>query len=149
MQSGSGSSDTRGRGFSTGTYEVKSDINVTPLVDVCLVLLIIFMVVTPMLQTGVDVALPETRKPEKIAESQKQLSIAIRASGEVFIGDDWVPPDQLKARLEGIYAITPEKDVVLKADRRLRYADVRRVMATINEAGFSGLGLITTKKEQG
>src|SRR4029453_18915994 len=108
MQSGSGSNDTRGRGFSTGSFEVKSDINVAPLVDGCLVLLIIFMVVTPMLQSGVDVALPETRKPEKIPDTQKQLSIAIRSSGEVFVGQDWVPQDQLRGRLEALNPQTPD-----------------------------------------
>ena len=84
-----------------------AEINVTPMADVMIVLLIIFMVVTPMLQTGVDVALPETRKPEKIPESQKQLSVAIKSSGEVFVGQDWVPQDQLRARLEAIASRTP------------------------------------------
>ena len=68
--------------------EVRSDINVTPLVDVCLVLLIIFMVVTPMLQKGVDVSLPETGNPEKMPEGQKQLTVSIKQNGEVWVGQE-------------------------------------------------------------
>ena len=144
MQLGSAS---RGSGFQTGSFEVKNEINVTPLVDVCLVLLIIFMVVTPMLQSGVDVQLPETGKPERIAESARELKLAIRADGSVFIGQNWVTQDKLQATLTAIYNQNPEKQVTLKADRRLKYKDVRKVMQIVNEAGFSGVGLITHRKE--
>ena len=144
MQLGSAS---RARG--AGENAVKSEINVTPLVDVCLVLLIIFMVVTPLLQQGVDVQLPSTRKPEKMPEGGKQLTIAIRQNNEVYVGQNWVPNEQLKAKLKEVYAASPEKDVVLKADKRLKYKDVRRVMQLANEAGWDGMGLITTKKEKG
>ncbi len=125
--------------------EVKGDINVTPLVDVCLVLLIIFMVVTPMLQQGVDVALPETKNPDKIPENQKQLSLAMKADGNVFVGQNWVPDDNLKAALEEIHSSNPDKDVVIKADRRLKYKQVRKLMQMVNEAGFSRVGLVTDK----
>ncbi len=132
----------------TSANTVKSEINVTPLVDVCLVLLIIFMVVTPLLQQGVDVQLPATRKPLKMPEGGKQLTIAIKANGEVFVAQSWIPNEpQLKAKLKELYDQSPEKDVVLKADRRLKYKDVRRVMQLVNEAGYSGVGLITTRKE--
>ena len=131
-----------------GASSVKSEINVTPLVDVCLVMLIIFMVVTPLLQQGVDVQLPATRKPLKMPEGGKQLTIAIKANGEVFVAQSWIPNEiQLKAKLKELYDQSPEKDVVLKADRRLKYKDVRRVMQLVNEAGYSGVGLITTRKE--
>ena len=127
---------------------VKSDINVTPLVDVCLVLLIIFMVVTPLLQAGRPVQLPETSQPEKMPESAKQLSVAIEQDGNVFIGDNWVPQDQLAATFKDIQERTPDKQVVIKADRRLKYAEVRKLMKVINQAGFPGVGLETHKKEQ-
>jgi biopolymer transport protein TolR len=134
---------------------VRSDINVTPLVDVCLVLLIIFMVITPMLQTGVDVALPETPAPEKIPENQKQLTVAIKYdaqnldSGSVFIGQNWIPDQDLKGALETVYNENPDKEVIIKADRRLKYKKVRQVMQMINEAGFSRVGVVTKKDTAG
>ena len=127
---------------------VKSDINVTPLVDVCLVLLIIFMVVTPLLQAGRPVQLPETNQPEKMPEGAKQLSVAIEQDGNVFLGDKWIPEDQLMATFQDIHERTPDKNVVIKADRRLKYAEVRKLMKVLNQAGFPGVGLETHKKGQ-
>ena len=129
--------------------EVKSTINVTPLVDVCLVLLIIFMVVTPLLQKGVDVALPETKVPEKMPENSKQLDVSVKQDGSVFVGQNWVPDDQLAGALKTIHDQTPDKSVVLKGDRRLKYKKVREVMKRINEAGFSRVGLVTEKVKTG
>ena len=129
--------------------EVKGDINVTPLVDVCLVLLIIFMVVTPMLQSGVDVMKPETKDPTKMPENQKQLAVAIKADGSVFVGQNWVPDANLKAQLEETHASSPDKDVMIKADRRLKYKRVRELMRMINEAGFSRVGLVVDKEKTG
>jgi biopolymer transport protein TolR len=129
--------------------EVRSQINVTPLVDVCLVLLIIFMVVTPMLQKGVDVALPETHQPEKMPENSKQLTISIKQDGSVFVNQNWVPDDQLAAQLKGVHDQSPDKSVVLKGDRRLKYKKVREVMKLVNEAGFSHVGLVTEKTKVG
>ena len=127
--------------------EIKGDINVTPLVDVCLVLLIIFMVVTPMLQSGVDVMKPETKDPTKMPENQKQLAVAIKADGSVFVGQNWVPDASLKANLEEVHNSSPDKDVIIKADRRLKYKDVRNLMRMINEAGFSRVGLVVDKEK--
>src|SRR5258708_32299665 len=122
--------------------EVKGQNNVPPLGDVCLVLLIIFMVLTPMLQKGVDVALPETPKPEKMPENSKQLDVSVKLDGSVFVGQNWVPDDQLAGTLKSIHDQTPDKSVVLKGDRRLKYKKVREVMKLINEAGFSRVGLV-------
>jgi len=127
--------------------EVRSDINVTPLVDVCLVMLIIFMVVTPMLQKGVDVSLPQTGEPEKMPEGQKQLTISIKSDSSVFVDQRWVPAENVEAALAEIYDQTPDKDVVLKGDRRLKYKEVRALMQQINEAGFSRVGLVTEKSQ--
>jgi TolR protein len=125
--------------------DVKSDINVTPLVDVCLVMLIIFMVVTPMLQKGVDVQLPQTKQPEKIPEGQKQLTVSIKQDGHVFVKDNWVPDENLESTLAQIHSETPDKDVVIKGDKRLKYKQVRKLMQQINEAGFSRVGVIAEK----
>jgi biopolymer transport protein TolR len=129
--------------------EVRSDINVTPLVDVCLVLLIIFMVVTPMLQNGVGITLPQTANPEKMPENAKQLTLAVRQDGSVFVSQNWVPKENLKATLAEVHTSTPDKDVVIKADRRLKYKDVRALMQLVNEVGFSHVGLITEKRKTG
>ena len=125
---------------------VKSDINVTPLVDVCLVLLIIFMVVTPLLQAGRAVQLPETTNPDKMPEGAKQLNVAIEQDGSVFVGDKWVPQEQLLAHFTEIYERTPDKEVVIKGDRRLKYGEIRKLMKVINQAGFGGAGLVAQKK---
>jgi biopolymer transport protein TolR len=135
-----------GRKHTMEAPEVRSEINVTPLVDVCLVLLIIFMVVTPLLQKGVDVALPETMDPEKMAENEKQLEVSIKSDGSVFIGDDWITEENLTPRLDEIYSNNPERQVVVKGDKRLKYKEVRRVMRLLNEAGFTRVGLITEKE---
>jgi biopolymer transport protein ExbD len=131
----------------SGENSVRAEINVTPLVDVCLVLLIIFMVVTPMLQKGVDVALPQTDQPAKMPEGTTQLSIAVKLDGSVFVGPNWVPMESLARALADIHSQSPDKKIVIKADRALKYREVRDVMRMVNEAGFSGVGLVTEKKE--
>ncbi len=138
-----------GRKHTMNAPEVRSDINVTPLVDVCLVLLIIFMVVTPMLQKGVDVALPSTTKPEKMPENEKQLEVSIKADGSIFIGQNWIPDDNLPAMLEEIHSNNPDRQVVVKGDKRLKYKEVRGVMRLLNEAGFTRVGLVTEREEGG
>jgi TolR protein len=138
-----------GRKHTMEAPEVRSDINVTPLVDVCLVLLIIFMVVTPLLQKGVDVTLPATADPEKMAENEKQLEVSVKADGSVFIGQNWITEENLTTQLEEIHTNNPERSVVVKADKRLKYKEVRKVMRLLNEAGFTRVGLITEKEGEG
>src|SRR5215213_10680929 len=85
------------------TAALTSDINVTPLVDVCLVLLIIFMVVTPMLQKGVPVNLPVTEDPEKTPDTDKQLQISVKSDGSIYVGPQVIHKEQLKSTLEEIH----------------------------------------------
>src|SRR6266849_3955009 len=90
---------------------LNADINVTPLVDVCLVLLIIFMVVTPMLQKGVPVNLPVTEDPEKTPDTDKQLQISVKADGTVYLGSLPVLKQQMQAELEKIHERTPDREI--------------------------------------
>ena len=132
-----------------GSSDVRGDINVTPLVDVCLVLLIIFMVVTPLLQKGIDVALPETAAPEKMPENSKQLTVSIKADGTVYVQQNWIQDKDLEAKFADIHSNQPDKSVVVKGDRRLKYKDVRKIMQMLNGAGFTRVGLVTDKETRG
>jgi len=129
--------------------EVKGDINVTPLVDVCLVLLIIFMVVTPMLQQGVDVLLPSGPHSEKKPGQETDLTISIKVDGSVFVGDKWIPDKNLVTYLRAEYEKDPARMVMLKADKRINYGKVRLVMRAANEAEFTRVAVLTENKQAG
>ncbi len=124
-----------------------SDINVTPLVDVCLVLLIIFMVVTPMLQKGVPVNLPVTEEPDKTPDTEKQLQISVKADGSVYLGPNVVRKDQVQSSLEEIHARTPDREIAVKGDRLVKYGDVLDVLKACREVGFNDVGLIAQPKK--
>jgi biopolymer transport protein TolR len=126
-----------------------SDINVTPLVDVCLVLLIIFMVVTPLLQKGVQVNLPVTEAPEKTPDTEKQLQIAVKADGSVYLGPNVVRKDQVESSLKEIYERTPDREIAVKGDRLVKYGDVLDVLKACREVGFNDVGLISQPKKAG
>ncbi|HEX3127868.1 MAG TPA: biopolymer transporter ExbD [Thermoanaerobaculia bacterium] len=124
---------------------VRSEINVTPLVDVCLVLLIIFMVVTPLLGHEVPVQLPETQKPGTVRESERQITVTIQADGAVWVNALPVPREHLKAKLADLN--TDEgRPVVVEADRSLRYGEVRSVLEIVQDAGFRNVGLIAERR---
>ena len=129
---------------------LQSDINVTPLVDVCLVLLIIFMVVTPMLQKGVDVQLPTTDDPDKKPENAKQRLISVKweTPPKYFIDTKWFPPEEFQRALDELYQRAPTSELVNKADHRLTYGEVKKVMRMTKEAGFEDVGLIAEKKQK-
>jgi biopolymer transport protein TolR len=124
---------------------VRSEINVTPLVDVCLVLLIIFMVVTPLLGHEVPVQLPETQKPPTVKESERQITITIQADGTVWVNALPVPREHLQAKLEGLRT-DETRPVVVEADRSLRYGEVRNVLEIVQDAGFRNVGLIAERR---
>src|SRR5215470_16384319 len=116
--------------------EVKGDINVTPLVDVCLVLLIIFMVVTPMLQQGVDVLLPEGPHAEKKPGKEGDLIVSVKTDGSIFVGQDWIPDRDLPTYLKSKHDENPTRAVMVKADKRINFGKVRVVMKAANDASF-------------
>ena len=129
--------------------EVKGDINVTPLVDVCLVLLIIFMVVTPMLQQGVDVQLPGGPHAEKKPGDQTDLIISVKADGSVFVGQNWIPDKNLATYLRAEHQKDPARTVMLKADKRINFGKVREVMRAANEAEFTSVAIMTENAQAG
>ena len=129
-----------------GRQDVKSEINFTPLVDVCLVLLIIFMVVTPMLQKGRPVLLPQTDNPGKKPESQNEVLISVQADKTIFIDTKWFPDKEFLAKMKELGERASSKDLLIKADSRLSYGDVRNVMKMVKEGGFEKIALITEKK---
>jgi biopolymer transport protein TolR len=137
------------RGSSLGKLShaaLNSDINVTPLVDVCLVLLIIFMVVTPMLQKGVPVNLPVTEQPEKTPDTEKQLQISVKADGSVYLGPNVVRKDQVESSLKEIFERTPDREIAVKGDRLVKYGEVLDVLKACREVGFNDVGLVTQPK---
>jgi biopolymer transport protein TolR len=124
-----------------------ADINVTPLVDVILVLLIIFMVTAPMMQQGIDVDLPRTTsKPMETQE--ERLVITINARREVFINQEKVDPLLLRRRLQRMTSTKLNKEVFLRADRGVPYGFVVQTMAEIKNAGIEKLGMVTDPLEE-
>jgi len=126
---------------------LNSDINVTPLVDVCLVLLIIFMVVTPMLQKGVPVNLPVTEDPEKTPDTDKQLQISVKSDGTVYLGSLPVRKEQMQSELEKIHERTPDREIAVKGDKLVKYGAVLDALKACREVGFNNVGLIAQPKK--
>ena len=131
--------------------KINSEINVTPLVDVVLVLLIIFMVVTPMLQKGRPVQLPNTTNPSALPEDENELLISVAYNGpgnpvSVWLETKEVILADLETLLQETYQRNPNKRITLKGDKRLSYGEVKDVMMVVNRAGFSGVGIVAEKK---
>ena len=119
-----------------------SDINVTPFVDVMLVLLIIFMVAAPMMVQGVDVSLPETRSVQQLDTEQEPLVVVINKKGQVHINDLEVGTAQLGEKLRKIFENRSSPEVFLKADKDVAYGQVVMVMSEIKSAGIERLGVV-------
>ncbi|GBC83802.1 Biopolymer transport protein ExbD [bacterium HR11] len=134
--------------------EVTSDPNVIPLIDVTLVLLIIFMVITPMLQVGAAVQLPMTNNPEEIKREEKQLTVSLRHDLSVYIGDTryatnlYGDMSKFEAKMKELNARNPGRQVLIKADRRVKYGDVRNLMKYVQASGFANVGLIVDKSRR-
>ncbi len=121
---------------------VISQINVTPFVDVMLVLLVIFMVTAPILQQGVQVNLPEA-KAGAIAGKEEPLVVSITEKGQVYLNDNRIKLAELKLKLQAIRRVQKGKEVFLRADKSVPYGVVMKAIATIKEAGIVKLGMIT------
>lgn len=120
-----------------------SEINVTPFVDVMLVLLIIFMVAAPLLTTGVPIELPETAATQLPSEQEEPLTITVASDGRVLIQTTEVPRDQLIARLRGVAAERTSDKVFLRADGAVPYGEIMVIMGALNAGGFRNIGLVT------
>jgi biopolymer transport protein TolR len=130
-----GSRDSSDRG-------TMSQINVTPLVDVMLVLLVIFMVTAPMMQQGVQVNLPKTES-KALPSPEESVIVSIERSGKIFINAGEIPAADLRAKLTEMFAARSKKEVFLKADKDVPYGDVVKTMAEIKGAGIERLGMVT------
>jgi biopolymer transport protein ExbD/biopolymer transport protein TolR len=129
--------------------KVNSNINVTPMVDVMLVLLIIFMVITPMLQKGVSVTLAKTDNPTPMADADKEdaLIVAVQRDGKIFFDTQQVGPEELTQKVKERVANRPNKVVYVKADARAKYKAVVEVVDNVRSAGVDQLGLLTEQRK--
>lgn len=134
-----GSVSSRG---SRGRWQPKAEINVTPFVDVMLVLLIVFMITAPLLTVGVPVELPET-EARSMATDDEPLTVTIGANGEIFLQETPVELDQLVPRLRAIGGAGFDGRIFIRADEAADYGSVVRVMARISSSGYTNLGLVT------
>jgi biopolymer transport protein TolR len=119
-----------------------SQINVTPLVDVMLVLLVIFMVTAPMMQQGVQVNLPKA-ETKALPSPEESVVVSIEKSGKVFINSSEIPAGDLRSNLRDMFAARTKKEVFLKADKDVPYGEVVKTMAEIKGAGIERLGMVT------
>ncbi len=120
-----------------------SEINVTPFVDVMLVLLVVFMVAAPLLTVGVPVELPKTAATALPGDNEEPLTVTVAADGTLLIQTTEVPSDAFITRLQGISEAREDKRVYLRADGSIPYTRVMEVMGALNAAGFSDIGLVT------
>ncbi|PCJ86586.1 MAG: protein TolR [Hyphomicrobiales bacterium] len=142
--SGSGSRRRRRR----NNHAPMSEINVTPMVDVMLVLLIIFMVAAPLLTVGVPIDLPET-SARQLGGDNEPISISITADGIVYLQETEIEIDEIVAKLKAISDNGYEERIYVRGDRETDYGTIMKLMGTISAAGFTRLGLVTTEQNSG
>lgn len=142
MAMGTASGSDGGRRSKRSRSRPISDINVTPMVDVMLVLLIVFMVTAPLLTVGVQVDLPQTQS-SLISDPDEPLAVSIDAAGAIFLQDTAIELPVLAARLIAITGANPDIRIFVRGDKNIGYGRVMQVMSTINRAGFKKVALIT------
>jgi len=140
--SGGGSSKRR----RTKRHQPVSEINVTPFVDVMLVLLIIFMVAAPLLTVGVPIDLPETQAKSLPTETQP-ITISVREDGKVYIQETEISEDEVVPKLEAIAQNGYEERIFMRGDRAANYGTVMKIMARISAAGYKRIGLVTLQEQ--
>ncbi|HET9150638.1 MAG TPA: biopolymer transporter ExbD [Gemmatimonadales bacterium] len=136
-----------GLGQQRGDLPLNADINVTSLVDVAFVLLIIFMITAPIMQGGVDVQLP--RAEARPIEPKEGMVVTVNRSGQIFIDETAITYSDFKITFPSIVAAKKPNGVFLRADSRVPYGDVVRVLAVIRVAGVQNVGLVAQEEEQG
>ena len=136
-----------GRG-ARGRYRPLSEINVTPLVDVMLVLLIVFMVAAPLLTVGVPVDLPETDAAQ-LTDDIEPLVVSVNADGVIFLQETEVPPENLVPRLNAVTGQRPDVRIFVRGDKAIQYGTVMQVMGLISAAGFNKVALLAEIPDSG
>jgi biopolymer transport protein TolR len=144
MAGGVMSGPARGRNGRRGAYKPMAEINVTPMVDVMLVLLIVFMISAPLLATGLPVDLPQAKAPA-LNEQKDSVTITVNAEGKIYLSNDDRPieDDALVPRLQALLKANPNASVYVRGDQGINYGRVMQVMGLLNSAGFAKVGLVT------
>lgn len=138
----SGNGNGRGRRSGRGSYIPMSEINVTPMVDVMLVLLVVFMVSAPLMTVGVPVDLPKTEASQMVGQDEP-LVVSVNAKGEVFLQETKITLEQLVPRLVAITQNKKDTRIFVRGDKAIAYGQVMEVMGTVNLAGFTRVALLT------
>ncbi|TPW31788.1 protein TolR [Martelella alba] len=146
MSVGAGGAGGGRRGRRRGRKRPMSEINVTPLVDVMLVLLIIFMVAAPMMTVGVPIDLPETQAQALNSDTQP-ITVSVNSDGKVYLQETEIPIDEVVAKLEAISKTGYNERIYVRGDANADYGTVMKVMARISAAGFKNIGLVTLQEK--
>ncbi len=141
---GSGQGGTRGRG--KRGYRPMAEINMTPFIDVMLVLLIVFMVSAPLLTAGVPVDLPSSEAKPLTQENEEPLEVSLRVNGEIYLEETLVKKDRLIQTLSAITENNPDRRIYVRGDQTLPYGTIMSTIGAINAAGFRKVALITEQK---
>ncbi len=147
MSVGSGGGGGGRRGRRGNKRALVSEINVTPMVDVMLVLLIIFMVAAPMMTVGVPIDLPQTQAQAMNTDTQP-ITVSVNGKGEIYLQETVIPIEEVVPKLEAIAKTGYKERIFVRADTTAAYGTVMQVMARISTAGFTNIGLVTLQEQQ-
>ena len=135
-------------GFKSDNNEqIISEINVTPFVDVMLVLLVIFMITAPLMLNGIDLQLPKTKEVNRINLKAKQVILSVSRAGEFFIGNNKILPGEIILEIKSQFELTKTKTLYLRADYGIKYGKVARIISHLKQAGITEIALVTETEE--